>query len=121
MAELSPVGMIGLGLMGEAFSGLLRKAGYPVVGTDIDPAKAAKLAALGGQWADSAADVARDCPVIVLIVFNTDQVEAVLEREILAAVGESSGKIVLCASTCDPDRVAALGARVAPRGMRASG
>ena len=118
MAELSPVGMIGLGLMGEAFSGLLRKAGYPVVGTDIDPAKAAKLAALGGQWADSAADVARDCPVIVLIVFNTDQVEAVLEREILAAVGESSGKIVLCASTCDPDRIAALGARVAPRGIR---
>lgn len=118
MAELSPVGMIGLGLMGEAFSGLLRKAGFAVVGNDIDPAKAARLRALGGRWADSAADVARDCPLIVLIVFNTDQVEQVLEREILPAVGENSGRIVLCASTCDPDRVAALGARVAARGIR---
>jgi 3-hydroxyisobutyrate dehydrogenase-like beta-hydroxyacid dehydrogenase len=34
------------------------------------------------------------------------------------ALGDGSGRIVLCASTCDPDRVAALGTRVATRGLR---
>src|SRR5262249_44312454 len=42
----------------------------------------------------------------------------VVERELLPALGEGSGKIVLCMSTCDPDRVAALANRVIPRGIR---
>jgi len=36
----------------------------------------------------------------------------------LPALGEGSGKIVLCASTCDPERIAALGQRAATRGLR---
>ena len=51
-------------------------------------------------------------------MFSTDQVEEVIERELLPALGQRSGKIVLCASTCDPDRIAALGQRVATRGLR---
>ena len=36
----------------------------------------------------------------------------------MPALGETScGKVVLCASTCDPDRIAALGACVAQRGL----
>jgi 3-hydroxyisobutyrate dehydrogenase-like beta-hydroxyacid dehydrogenase len=54
----------------------------------------------------------------VLAVFSTDQVEHVIERELLPSLGEASGKIVLCASTCDPDRIAVLGARVATRGLQ---
>jgi 3-hydroxyisobutyrate dehydrogenase-like beta-hydroxyacid dehydrogenase len=54
----------------------------------------------------------------VLAVFSTDQVEAVVEGELLPALGDGSGKVVLCASTCDPDRIAALAERVAPRGLR---
>jgi len=37
---------------------------------------------------------------------------------LLAALGDGSGTIVLCMSTCDPDRVAALADRVIPRGIR---
>src|SRR5262249_20374862 len=44
--------------------------------------------------------------------------EHVIERELLPALGEGSGKIVLCASTCDPARIAALGGRVAMRGLQ---
>jgi 3-hydroxyisobutyrate dehydrogenase-like beta-hydroxyacid dehydrogenase len=51
-------------------------------------------------------------------VFSTDQVEAVIESELLPAMGDGSGKIVLVASTCDPDRIAALGKRVVTRGLR---
>jgi 3-hydroxyisobutyrate dehydrogenase-like beta-hydroxyacid dehydrogenase len=48
----------------------------------------------------------------VLAVFNTEQVEDVVERALLPA---AAGKIVLCTATCDPDRIAALGTRVAGR------
>jgi 3-hydroxyisobutyrate dehydrogenase-like beta-hydroxyacid dehydrogenase len=42
----------------------------------------------------------------------------VVERELLPALGEGSGKVVLCTSTCDPDRIAALAARVEAKGLR---
>ena len=56
---------------------------------------------------------------VVLAVFSTDQVETVVERELLPALGDGSGQNrALCASTCDPDRIALMGARVATRGLR---
>jgi 3-hydroxyisobutyrate dehydrogenase-like beta-hydroxyacid dehydrogenase len=73
---------------------------------------------MGAESADTIAEIARRCPVVIVVVFNTDQVEDVLEKAILPAVGENSGKIVLCASTCDPDRLSALGERVSRRGIR---
>jgi 3-hydroxyisobutyrate dehydrogenase-like beta-hydroxyacid dehydrogenase len=118
MHEPRPVGLIGVGLLGQALAHRLRAAGFEVVGFDVDAAKSAKLAELGGRPAGSVADLARRCDPIVLAVFSTDQVEAVVEGQLLPALGEGAGKVVLCASTCDPDRIAALGWRVAPRGLR---
>ncbi|HEY6995370.1 MAG TPA: NAD(P)-dependent oxidoreductase, partial [Xanthobacteraceae bacterium] len=118
MHEPRPVGLIGVGLLGRALAHRLRAAGFEVVGFDVDAAKSAKLAELGGRPVGSVADLARRCDPIVLAVFSTDQVEAVVEGQLLPALGEGSGKVVLCASTCDPDRIAALGWRVAPRGLR---
>ena len=104
------VGVIGLGLMGEVLAGRLMAAGYGVKGYDIDPAKNARLAARGGQAAASLAEVA-GCGVIALAVFSTDQVEEVVENALLPAV--AGGTVVLCTSTCDPDRIEALGGRLA--------
>ncbi len=118
MTDRKPVGLIGIGLLGQAFAHRLLAAGFAVVGFDVDPAKNAKLAQLGGAGAASAAELARRCDPVVLAVFSTDQVEHVVERELLPALGEGSGNIVLCASTCDPDRIAALGGRVAMRGLQ---
>jgi 3-hydroxyisobutyrate dehydrogenase-like beta-hydroxyacid dehydrogenase len=72
---------------------------------------------MGGTFAASLPEVARGCRVIFLAVFNTEQVETVVEGAILPAIAPSSGKVVLCASTCDPDRIAALGQRIEPRGL----
>jgi len=118
VTDRKPVGLIGIGLLGQAFAHRLLAAGFAVVGFDVDPAKNAKLAQLGGGGAASAAELARRCDPVVLAVFSTDQVEHVVERELLPALGEGSGNIVLCASTCDPDRIAALGGRVAMRGLQ---
>jgi 3-hydroxyisobutyrate dehydrogenase-like beta-hydroxyacid dehydrogenase len=118
MPNRTAVGLVGIGLLGQALAHRLRSAGFEVAGFDVDPAKTARLAELGGAPAVSTADLARRCAPIVLAVFSTDQVEAVIEGELLPALGDGSGKVVLCASTCDPDRIAALDRRVAARGLR---
>jgi 3-hydroxyisobutyrate dehydrogenase-like beta-hydroxyacid dehydrogenase len=118
MPNRTAVGLVGIGLLGQALAHRLRSAGFEVVGFDVDPAKTARLAQLGGAPAVSTADLARRCAPIVLAVFSTDQVEAVIEGELLPALGDGSGKVVLCASTCDPDRIAAVDRRVAARGLR---
>lgn len=118
MPDNSPVAIIGLGLMGEVYAKRLIDAGFPVTGFDIDAGRRARLAEIGGKPIDSIAELAMPSRCIIVAVFNTDQVEDVIENHLLPAMGEGSGKIVLCMSTCDPDRVAALAARVAPRGIR---
>jgi len=117
MPAAPPIGLVGIGLVGEALAGRLLVAGLKVVGFDIDPAKVARLAALGGEAAGSAGEVARRCEIILLAVFDTEQVEEVVERAILPALGGRSGKVVICTSTCDPDRIAALGARAQAGGL----
>jgi 3-hydroxyisobutyrate dehydrogenase-like beta-hydroxyacid dehydrogenase len=109
MTASTRVGLIGLGLMGEVYARRLIAAGFAVTGFDVDAGRNERLSQIGGR-AGSLADIARDCDPIVLAVFSTDQVEDVVERSLLPA---AAGKIVICTSTCDPDRVAALGERVA--------
>jgi 2-hydroxy-3-oxopropionate reductase len=97
--------------MGEVYARRLIAAGFSVLGFDVDSARSARIAEIGAG-AGSLADIADQCEPIVLAVFNTEQVEDVVERALFPA---ASGKIVLCTSTCDPDRIATLGARVAGR------
>ncbi|MFZ3361351.1 MAG: NAD(P)-binding domain-containing protein, partial [Xanthobacteraceae bacterium] len=64
-ARGTPVGVVGLGLMGEVYSRRLVAAGFTVVGFDIDAAKNARLADIGARGG-SLDDIARDCEPIVL-------------------------------------------------------
>lgn len=114
----APVGIIGLGLMGEVYAQRLIEANIPVTGFDIDPARRARLAEIGGNPAASIAGLAKPARCIIVAVFNTEQVEDVVEKHLLPTLGDDSNKIVLCMSTCDPDRVAALADRVIARGIR---
>ena len=111
MPSHTPVGLVGIGLMGEVCARRLMAAGFSVIGFDIDAAKNKRLEDIGGR-AGALAEIAEQCDPIVLAVFTTDQVEEVVERALLPA---AAGKIVLCTSTCDPDRIAALAARVGDR------
>jgi len=109
MPPETPVGLIGIGLMGEVYAQRLIAAGFGVIGFDIDAARMKRLVQVGGR-AGSATEIARQCDPIVIAVFSTDQVEDVIERELLPM---ATGEIVICTSTCDPDRIAALGGHVA--------
>jgi 3-hydroxyisobutyrate dehydrogenase-like beta-hydroxyacid dehydrogenase len=112
----SPVGVLGVGLIGTALARRLGVAGLEVVGFDVDAAKREGLAAIGGQGLASVADVARAADRILVSVFDTGQVEDVVEGKgglAEVAAGTGSEKLVLVVSTCDPDRIARLAARLA--------
>jgi len=116
-----PVGVIGTGLMGMACARRLRGAGFEVLGHDSDAGKLRALEALGGRAAPSLAELAGACDVAVLAVFDTAQVEDVIEgpRGLLALRPAAAGPLtVVCVSTCDPDRIAALAARVPAARLR---
>ena len=117
MSANRQVGLIGLGLLGSAIAERLIAARFRPYGFDIDPATRAAFERRGGVFAPSLAEIATRCDQMILAVYNTEQVEAVVERGILPAVGMRSGKIVLCASTCDPDQVAALAQRAASKDL----
>ena len=59
------VGIIGLGIMGGAFARNLVKAGWKVVGHDIDPARCRELAKAGVVIAKDAAVLAATVPTII--------------------------------------------------------
>src|SRR5688572_4583362 len=113
------IGVIGAGLLGTACVQRLIGAGIEVLAYDVDAVKRAAADKLGAASAASIAEVAKACSTMVLAVFNTDQVEEVVEGR--GGIAESTGggepRVVICMSTCDPDRLAALAARVG-RGVR---
>jgi 3-hydroxyisobutyrate dehydrogenase-like beta-hydroxyacid dehydrogenase len=115
MTEARQIGLAGLGLLGSALAHRLLSAGFSPKGYDIDAAKVAAFAKVGGIAA-SLDEVAR-CDVVLLAVFDTTQVEDVVENALLPALTPGIPKTVLCASTCDPDRIAALVENIAPRGL----
>src|SRR5262245_59437751 len=109
------IGLIGIGLMGMACAKRLLGCGFAVLGSDVDATKRARLVEHGGQAAQSVADIARACRRIVLAVFNTDQVEDVIEGPggVLAALPAAAPPVTtICVSTCDPDRIALLARRL---------
>jgi 3-hydroxyisobutyrate dehydrogenase-like beta-hydroxyacid dehydrogenase len=118
MNRSTPIGLIGVGLMGAMFAERLIAAGFDVLGYDIVPERNAELERVGGKAAASGADVARRCDIIIIMVFSIDQVEDVVRSDILQALGPGSGKIVMCSSTVDPDRIAALAEEATARGLR---
>ena len=107
------IGLVGLGLMGSAIARRLLAAGFHVLGYDVDASKRAALIELGGAAAASLSDIGTSCRTAVLAVFNTDQVEEVLAGE--RGLAGTATRIAIVTSTCDPERIAALAASLAPR------
>src|SRR5262245_44816398 len=109
-----PCGLIGLGLLGSALAERLLHAGFPISGFDLDPRRLDHFRDLGGKPVASARDAAA-CPRFLFSLPTTDVVEAVL-----ADIDGSlhAGQILLDTTTGDPERTAAIGDRLAERGIR---
>ena len=76
---MGPIGVLGLGLIGSALSRRLRDRGVPVIGYDRDPAKIAALESIGVTGGSSPAEVASRSTQVLVAVFDTSQLEDVVE------------------------------------------
>jgi 3-hydroxyisobutyrate dehydrogenase len=91
----------------------LRRAGYNVHVFDIRHEVAAGFAAEGGVVCNSPAEVATACEVVISVVVNAAQTEAVLFAESGAATAMKPGSVFVMCSTVDPGWSMALEKRLA--------
>lgn len=111
------IGLIGLGAMGLGMASSLRRAGYQVHVCDMRHEAAVAFAAEGGAACSSSAEVAAHCEVVVSVVVNAAQTEAVLFGEAGAAAALKRGSVFVMCSTVDPNWSIALEARLAELGV----
>lgn len=104
--------VIGLGSMGYGMALSLLRAGLEVAGYDPAPGVAERFAAEGGRAGASPAVAARGAGIVVAVVVNADQTEAVLfGPEGCADAMAADGVFVSCA-TMAPERARALAGRL---------
>jgi len=106
-----PVGVIGLGLMGTAIAERLLEHHFPVRVWNRSLEKARPLLARGARWSDNPLV---ECDRVILSLYTTDVVEQVLAQ---LDAGLRAGQILLDTTTGEPEQTAALGARLAARGV----
>jgi 3-hydroxyisobutyrate dehydrogenase len=111
------VGVVGLGAMGMGIAKTLRNQGYTVYACDARPGAAADFAKEGGVACATPAEVAASVDVLVSVVVNAAQTEAVLFGEQGAAAAMRPGSTFVMCSTVDPNWSSALEARLAQLGV----
>lgn len=109
----SPIGLLGVGLLGTALAERMLAGNLSVLGFDLDPARGPALEQLGGRFAAAAA-VAAACDTIVLCLPDSAIVAATIQQ----LEGELRlGTLLIDATTGDPDQTAVLAARLKARGI----
>lgn len=110
------VGVIGAGRMGQPIIGHLVRKGFTVVVHDIDEAKRAAVARLGGGWAAGPADLARACDVILVCVGYDEQMRELVSAEALLQKPPCA-TVVAVLSTVHPRTVSELANVAKPFGV----
>jgi 3-hydroxyisobutyrate dehydrogenase len=103
--------------MGHGMASSLRRAGYRVHVCDVRLEAAQAFAADGGVACASPAELAAHCEVIVSVVVNAAQTDAVLFGEHGAVAAMRPGSVFVMCSTVDPNWSVALEARLAALGV----
>jgi 2-hydroxy-3-oxopropionate reductase len=108
---MSKIGFIGLGIMGAPMAGHLQAAGHQlfVLGGHKVPDALAKG---GAKVCQSGKEIAQNAEVIILMVPDTPDVEAVLFAANGVAEGLSAGKIVVDMSSISPIETKAFARRI---------
>jgi putative dehydrogenase len=110
---MAAIGFIGLGSMGLCLARRLIGRGWAVAGHDPAPGPAAAFAEAGGQAAGSAAELARDCPVLIVALASSSVYHKVIDE--IAAAGGTGGWL-LDINTLDPSEKLAARDRLAGSG-----
>ena len=115
-------GLIGLGAMGSGMAASLRRAGHKVHVYDVRADVARAFAQGGGVACDSLAQLGAACDVVISVVVNAAQTEAVLfgatgEKDGGCAAAMKPGSVFVMCSTVDPHWSIALEKRRAALGI----
>ena len=114
---MTTIGFIGLGSMGLPMAKNLARRGFSVRGFDVRPDAIEGLAQAGATRTASAAEASAGADVLVLMVVNAAQAEAILfGGGALAALPEKG--IVVLMATCPPGAVETIAGRVLEAGRR---
>lgn len=111
------VGVIGLGAMGNGVAQSLLRAGFKVHACDLRPEVLQRFADAGGVPCASPAELGERCDVVITLVVNAAQTEAVLFGADGAVPAMSAGKLVIASATVPPSFAETLGKRLAERGL----
>ncbi len=115
MAE--KVGFIGLGIMGKPMAKNLMDAGYELVVQNRSPEKAEELANEGNATtAGSPREVAEACDIVILMLPDSPDVEAVVAGEDGVLEGIQDGALLVDMSTISPVVTKELAEKVGERG-----
>jgi 2-hydroxy-3-oxopropionate reductase len=112
------IGFIGLGIMGAPMAANLVKAGYPVTAYNRSPAAAGRLADLGGRAATSLGEAVREADVVITMLPDTPDVEAVVLGADGVLANAPDGLLHIDMSTISPAASRALAERAAAAGVR---
>ena len=113
---MTAVGIIGLGLLGNAVASRLLAGGFDVVGYDVIPDRVADLVRLGGRGAASAAEAAGPDAVCVMLPSLASVEEVILGADGLVARGRP-GQTIVQMSTISPTLTRRLAREVAAGGL----
>ena len=111
------IAFIGLGAMGLPMATNLLAKGFTVAGYDLSSKALEAFEGAGGQRAETAAEAAAEAEVLILMVVNAAQAEAVLFAD-GTQDALPRGSIVVLMATCAPGSVEALAARIEAAGCR---
>ena len=109
------IGFIGLGIMGKPMAGHLLAAGH-TLNISAASGAAAEMVAAGAEAYASFAEIARASEIVILMVPNTPEVEAVLFGAGGAAEGMAPDTLVIDMSSIDPLATRGFAERIAAAG-----
>lgn len=116
-ALATSVGFIGLGVMGRPMARRILAAGFPLTVASRSNAAVAELTSAGATPATSPAGVARVVDILVVMVPDTSDFEAVLAGSDGVLAGAHHGLVVCAMGTYRPAAMPALAERCAALGV----
>lgn len=112
------LGFVGIGHMGEPMAANLLRAAIPLTVWNRTPGKCGELAERGASIAPSLAELFAQCSAVMLMLFDSAAIDAVLGRGTPAFATRVAGRIVVNLGTTSPAYSQALAREILDKGGR---
>ena len=110
------VGFLGIGIMGRGMAANLIDKGHDLMVWNRTAERTAALEALGASVVSTPAELAKRCPIVMICVSDTPDVEEVVLGAEGVLEGVSEGSLIIDHSTISPIATRELAAQAAERG-----